>query len=136
VSNVTTFFGIAARRAGLMLILAGFACTGVVNLVQVQAGDAPNKPLFVLTDTTGHGPAGTIYGFSVIPCGTETPVWQLVASGTNGAPSRFAYGDSIPGYVTRIGPLPLRSGCYDVFVTDGRRVRFHVDAAGHVQAAR
>ena len=119
-----------------MLIITALACTGVVNLVQVQSGDAPNKPLFVLTDTTGHGPAGTIYGFSVVPCGADSPVWQLVASGTNGAPSRFAYGDSIPGYVTRIGPLPLRSGCYDAFVTDGRRVRFHVDAAGHVQTAR
>lgn len=134
VSNVTT----RENRAGLIwallsaLIINGFACAGVVNQVRVEPGDKPNTPIFVLTDTTGHGPAGTVYGFSVIPCGTEAPVWQLVASGSNGAPARFTYGDSVPGYLTRIGPIPLSPGCYDTFVTDGRRVRFHVDAAGRI----
>lgn len=122
-------------RTGLMLMITVLGCTGIVNLVRVEPGDAPNKPVFVLTDTTGRGPVGTIYGLSVIPCGSETPVWQLVASGSNGPPARVVYGDSVPGYLARVGPVPLRAGCYDVFVTDGRRVRFHVDAAGHVTAS-
>lgn len=107
----------------------------MVNRVQVEPGDAPNKPVFVLTDTTGRGPAGTVYGLSVIPCGSDSPVWQLVATGSNGAPARVVYGDSVPGYIARAGPVPLKAGCYDVFVTDGPRVRFRVDAAGRVQRA-
>ena len=115
-----------------MLIIAGLGCASVVNRVRVEPGDLPSKPIFVLTDSSGHGPAGTVYGLSVIPCGFDNPVWQLVANGTNRAPARFAYGDSVPGYVSRVGPTPLGAGCYDVFVTDGRRVRFHVDRAGRV----
>jgi hypothetical protein len=117
-----------------MFIITGLACASVVNQVRVEPGDAPSKPVFVLTDTTGRGPVGTIYGFSVIPCGSETPVWQLVAGGSNGAPSRLVYGDTVPGYVTRIGQMPLKSGCYDVYMTDSRRVRFHVDGTGRVTA--
>lgn len=103
-----------------------------MNEVRVEAGTSPNTPVFVLTDSSGRGPVGTVYGFSVIPCGADNPVWQLVASGTNGAPARFAYGDTLPGYVAHIGPKPLRPGCYEVFMTDSRHVRFHVDASGRV----
>lgn len=115
-------------------MITGLGCANVVNRVRVEPGDTPSKPVFVLTDTTGRGPAGTVYGMSVLPCGSDSPVWQLVASGSNGAPSRIVYGDSVPGYVPRIGPRPLAAGCYEVYVTDGRRVRFHVDAAGRVTA--
>lgn len=118
----------------LMLIITGLGCAGVVNQVRIEPGESPNKPVFVVTDTTGRGPAGTIYGFSVIPCGSEIPVWQLVADGSKSAPTRLVYGDSVPGYITRTGPVPLTTGCYDVFVTDGRRIRFHVDGAGRITA--
>lgn len=135
VSNITSFTRSRPIRAGLILIITGLGCTGVVNQVRVEPGDVANKPIFVFTDTTGRGPAGTIYGFSVIPCGEETPVWQLVANGSNLAPTRLAYGDTVPGYLTRVGPAPLTRGCYDVYVTDGRRARFHVDGAGRITAA-
>jgi hypothetical protein len=103
-----------------------------LNEVRIEPGTTPLKPVFVLTDSTGRGPSGTIYGLSVVPCGADTAVWQIAANGGNRTPSRLEYGETPPGYVVHSGPAPLRSGCYDVFVTDGRRSRFHVDAAGHV----
>jgi hypothetical protein len=136
VSKVTSTMRSRAIRGGLMLMITGLGCATMSNRVRVEPGDAPNKPVFVLSDTTGRGPVGTVYGLSVIPCGTENPVWQLVASGTNGAPSRLVYGDSVTGYISRVGPDPLKPGCYDVYVTDGPRVRFHVDGAGRVEAKR
>jgi hypothetical protein len=117
-----------------MLIITTLGCVTVVNELRVEPGPTPNKPVFVLTDTTGRGPAGTVYGLAVIPCGSANPVWQVVASGSNGAPARFVYGDTLPGYITRVGPTPLTPGCYDVFLTDSRRVRFRVDASGRVTA--
>jgi hypothetical protein len=103
-----------------------------VNQVRIEPGGAPLKPVFVLTDTTGRSGAGAIYGLSVVPCGADTAIWQIAATGSNGPPSRVEYGETPTGYVVHTGPAPLRPGCYDVFVTDGRRSRFRVDAAGHV----
>lgn len=120
------------RSYALAALFAAVSCEPAVNLVRVEPGSAPLKPVFVLSDTTGHGSSGTIYGLSVIPCGADTAVWQIAASGSNGAPARLEYGVTPIGYVTHVGPEPLRSGCYDVYVTDGRRARFRVNAAGQV----
>lgn len=114
------------------LALVGTACGPALNEVRVEPGTTPLKPVFVLTDTTGRASSGTIYGMSVVPCGADTAVWQIAANGSNGAPSRLVYGETPPGYVVSVSPQPLRAGCYDVFVTDGRRSRFRVDAAGRV----
>ena len=56
-------------------MIVATSCESVVNLVRVEPGSAPAKPVFVLTDTTGHGASGTIYGLSVVPCGADTAVW-------------------------------------------------------------
>jgi hypothetical protein len=122
------------KLATVALALA-LACTPPVNQIGVEAGAAAFKPVFVLTDTTGHAPSGTIYGLSVIPCGADTAVWQIAASGSNRAPMRIAYGDSLPGYIVHVGPRVLRPGCYDVFVTDGRQARFRLDGIGHLTGA-
>ena len=119
-----------ATVAALSILLIG--CEAVVNEVRVIPGPTPLKPLFVLTDSTGHGPAGTIYGLSIVACGTETVLWQIAAGGSNTAPSRIEYGVAPPGFVVNAGPAALHPGCYDVFVTDGRRARFRVDGFGHV----
>ena len=121
---------LGAVLAALAASLA--ACEAVVNEVRVEPGSTPLKPVFVLTDTTGRGPSGTIYGLSIVACGSETVLWQIAATGANGAPSRITYGETPPGYVVNSGPTALRAGCYDVFVTDGRRARFRVDAGGRV----
>ena len=108
------------------------ACTPAVNEIRVEPGTASFKPVFVLTDTTGHGPSGVIYGVSVVPCGADTAVWQIAASGSNRAPMRLEYGQTPPGYVVHIGPQVLRPGCYNVYVTDGRRAQFRIDASGRM----
>jgi hypothetical protein len=134
VSHVTRRERLRNNYAWLALIFAVVACEAVVNEVRIEPGTTPLKPVFVLTDTTGRSPSGIIYGLSVVACGADTAIWQIAATGSNGPPARLEYGETPPGYVARAGPGPLRAGCYDVFVTDGRRARFHVDAAGRVTA--
>ena len=135
-ANAVSFITSRARGGVLSLVLAvvlgGAACGPALNEVRVEPGTTPLKPVFVLTDTTGRASSGTIYGMSVVPCGADTAVWQIAANGSNGAPSRLVYGETPAGYVVTVGPEPLRAGCYDVFITDGRRSRFRVDAAGRV----
>lgn len=135
-ANAVSLITRAARGRVLGLALAvalvSAACGPALNEVRVEPGTTPLKPVFVLTDTTGRASTGTIYGMSVVPCGADTAVWQIAANGSNGAPGRLVYGETPPGYVVTVGPEPLRAGCYDVFVTDGRRSRFHVDGAGRV----
>ena len=114
------------------IVLGAAACGPALNEVRIEPGATPLKPVFVVTDTTGRGSSGTIYGMSVVPCGADTAVWQIAANGSSGAPSRLVYGETPAGYVVTAGPEPLRAGCYDVFITDGRRSRFRVDAAGRV----
>ena len=132
VSSITTLTRARVFPFVLAVVLGIGACGPALNEVRIEPGTTPLKPVFVLTDTTGRAPSGTIYGMSVIPCGADTAVWQIAANGSNGAPARLVYGETPAGYVVSAGPEPLRAGCYDVFVTDGRRSRFHVDAAGRV----
>lgn len=128
VSHVTTDMRSSAK---LVVVLAlGAACTPPVNEIRVEPGTTLFKPVFVLTDTTGRSPSGTIYGISVIPCDADSVVWQIAASGSNRAPMRLEYGLTPPGYVAHIGPAVLRPGCYNVYVTDGRRAQFRIDASG------
>lgn len=130
VSHVTTIT--RGLLLSFVLSIAADGCGPVLNEVRIEPGTAPLKPVFVLTDTTGRAASGTIYGLSVVPCGADTAVWQIAANGSNGTPARFEYGETPAGYVVRAGPETLRAGCYDVYVTDGRRARFRVDAGGHV----
>ena len=132
VSSITTQTRGRVLPLMLAIVLIVGACGPALNEVRIEPGTTPLKPVFVLTDTTGRAPSGTIYGMSVVPCGADTAVWQIAANGSNAAPSRFTYGEPPPGYIVTVGPEPLRAGCYDVFVTDGRRSRFRVDRAGHV----
>jgi len=129
----TRYTAALASLAMTTLLFSLCGCDPAVNEVRVEPG-AAREPVFVLTDTTGRGPSGAIYGLSVVRCGADSAVWQIVASGSNGAPMRLTYGQAPPGYVTTSGPQPLVAGCYDVFITDGRRSRFRVDASGRVTA--
>ena len=132
VSSITTRTRSRGIPLAFAIMLVAGACGPALNEVRIEPGTTPSKPVFVLTDTTGRAPSGTIYGMSVVPCGADTAVWQITASGSNTAPARFIYGETPPGYIVSVGPQPLRAGCYDVFVTDGRRSRFRVDGAGRV----
>jgi hypothetical protein len=132
VSHVTTITRALLLSFVLSISMTAGACGPVLNEVRIEPGTTPLKPVFVLTDTTGRAASGTIYGLSVVPCGADTAVWQIAANGSNQAPARLEYGETPAGYIARTGPETLRAGCYDVFVTDGRRARFRVDAGGRV----
>jgi hypothetical protein len=121
---------VAAVLATFALLLG--ACDPAINSVRIETGSAPLRPVFVLADSTGRGRSGPIYGLSVVPCGSDSAAWQISATQRVGAPQRLVYGETPEGFVTLIGPAPLHRGCYDVFVTNGRRARFRVDGQGRV----
>jgi hypothetical protein len=121
------------RLSVLLALAAGLlaACETAVNAVKIEPGSLM-QPVFVVTDTAGRGFSGVIYGLSVVVCGEERVMWTIAATGSAGVPTRVTYGVPPSGFVNQFGPEPLRAGCYDVFVTNGRRTRFHIDAAGRV----
>ena len=112
------------------------ACTPTLNAVRVEPGTTPRTPTFVLTDTTGRVASGIIYGLSVLRCGTDSTAWTISATGSVGTPARIVYGTTPPGYSTVAGPDALRTGCYNVYITDGRRAQFQVDRTGRVVVAQ
>ena len=111
---------------------AAVACTPVLNAVRIEAGPSPRVPRFVLTDTTGRIAGGLVYGLSVLRCGSDSAAWTIAATGSAGTPMRIVYGTTPSGYVAVAGPDSLRTGCYEVFITDGRRARFQLDRNGRV----
>jgi len=123
---------LALRLLTVALVIVCSSCERAINEVRIEPGTVPMRPVFVLTDTSGKDRSGVIYGLSVVRCGSDSAVWQIDATGSKEQPARITYGDAPPGYETRRGPQPLTPGCYDVFITDGRRSRFRVDAAGRV----
>jgi hypothetical protein len=133
VRKITSFHARPAFTALLSLaVLFTIACDPAINTVRIETGIAPLRPVFVLADSSGRGRSGPIYGLSVVPCGSDSALWQIASRQTVGAPSRVVYGETPDGFITLIGPEPLRRGCYDVFITNGRRARFRVDNQGRV----
>jgi hypothetical protein len=127
-------FASLLKRCAAAFIVATGACETIVNEVRVEPSSTPRVPVFVLTDTSGNAPSSLIYGFSVVRCGSDSAAWTIAADGSQAHPPRLTYGETPPGYQTRVGPEPLRPGCYVVFVTGARRTRFRIDANGKVVA--
>ena len=124
------------RAARVTLVVAALACTPPVNGVRVLPGTTPAHPRFLVTDSSGATVAGLIYGLSVVRCGTDSSAWTITTTGALGTIGGVTYGEAPAGYASTAGPDSLRAGCYDVFVTDGRRARFRVDVAGQVVVVR
>jgi hypothetical protein len=74
-----------------------------------------------------------IYGLSVVVCGTDRAMWTIASDGSRPLPAQIPYGRAVPGFVTGVGPLPLSPGCYDVFASGTRPVRFDLDGRAIVQ---
>lgn len=110
-------------------------CATLVNGVSVEPGTAAH-PRFVVTDSAGGSASGLIYGLSVVHCGTDSSAWTITSNGSQGSVAVVNYGVSPAGFASTRAPDSLRAGCYDVYVTDGRRARFRVDAAGRVTPER
>jgi hypothetical protein len=109
------------------------ACTPA-NIVGVEVGAEPETPVFVVSDAAGHGATGWIYGLSVVTCGSDSAVWTIAATGSASAPRRVVYGQTPEGFVNRVGPLPLKPGCYQVYVSESAGARFYVGRDGRVVA--
>jgi hypothetical protein len=123
----------------LAVILAGViglgACVPVANVVRIEPGATADSLRFVVSGIQSATEPGTgIYGLSVVACGTERSLWTVAADGTRLMPMRVAYGQALQGFPTRTGPFPLTRGCYEVFITNARTLRFDIDAAGAIHA--
>jgi hypothetical protein len=137
VRKITTSYRFFEVVAGALLIVSSLAgCDPAINSVRVEPGNVPRQPVFVLADSSGRGVSGLIYGISVVPCGADSAVWQIAATGSKGAPARLEYGVTPDGFAVRAGPQPLRPGCYDVIVSNGRPARFLVSSDGRVVPER
>jgi hypothetical protein len=113
------------------------ACVTVANTLRIETGARGDSLAFVLSGITAAGraagePGAPIYGLSVVACGTERALWTVSADGTRSMPLRVVYGKTVDGFPTRAGPAPLTTGCYDVFLTGARPVRFDVDEHGAI----
>jgi len=55
-------------------------------------------------------------------------------SGSASPPPRVTHGVTLPGFVSRTGPLPPEPGCYVVLASGPSHARFHIGAGGRVVA--
>jgi hypothetical protein len=116
----------------LALALGG-ACVAPDRYLSIAAPAAVDSLTFLITDPR-QATDVPIYGLSVVVCGTERVMWTIASDGSRSLPAQIAYGHAVPGFVTRAGPLTLSPGCYDVFASGTRPVRFDVDHLGSIQA--
>jgi hypothetical protein len=127
--------GRRCRRAavrGAVTLAATLAACAPTNIVAVESGAEPATPVFEVLPAGGA--TGWIYGLSVLPCGGDSAVWTIAATGSASLPSRIVYGKTPDGFVNRAGPLPLHPGCYQVYVSESAGTRFHVGRDGRVIA--
>ena len=112
----------------LAIVLAVVACVPAQSALQLAPDATADSVVFVLTNADGTGPAqGWIYGLSVVACGTDHSLWTIATAGERSLPARITYGRPVPGFAVREGPEPLVPGCYDVYISGGRPLRFSVD---------
>jgi len=55
-------------------------------------------------------------------------------SGSASPAPRVTHGVTLPGFVSRTGPLPPEPGCYVVLASGPSHARFHIGAGGRVVA--
>ena len=113
-----------AIPAGLTLL--GTACaTDIARNVSIAPGPEPGVVQFVLKDRA------LVYGLTVMTCRGRA-VWTISNERLGPAPSRFTYGVTPNGFVSRAGPEPLKPGCYEVIVSGPSRVRFQIGQDGRL----
>jgi hypothetical protein len=111
----------------VVAVIAG--CAPAQNALHLAPETSADSLVFVLTGPEGSGPAQAwVYGLSVVECGTERAMWTIATTGGS-LPSHVTYGRPVPGFVVREGPEPLVPGCYDVFISGGKPLRFLVDTS-------
>jgi len=117
----------------LAVAVIAVGCVPAQNALQLAPDASADSVVFVLTNAEGTGPGqGWVYGLSVVECGTDRALWTIASNGSS-LPSRVTYGRTVPGFTVREGPAPLVPGCYDVYISGGRTLRFIVDSAKAVR---
>ena len=109
---------------GVCLTLIGVACTtDIAGDVSVEPTPKAGVVEFVLQDRN------LVYGLTVMTCHGRA-VWTISNARLGLAPGRITYGVTPDGFVSRIGPEPLKSGCYEVVVSGPSHTRFHIGDDG------
>jgi hypothetical protein len=121
--------------ARLFVLALGGACTAPDKFLSIPAPAVVDSLVLVVNDPQSSLTT-PVYGLSVLVCGTERAMWTIAADGSRLLPSRITYGRTVAGFTTQAGPFPLKPGCYDVFASGTRSVRFDVDSAGTVRARK
>jgi hypothetical protein len=112
---------------GACLTLFVACATDVAREVSVEPTPKPGVVEFVLEDRT------LLYGLTVMTCNGRA-VWTISNQRLGLPPSRISYGVAPDGFVSRVGPEPLKPGCYEVVVSGPSRVRFQIGEDGKLQA--
>lgn len=115
------------------------ACTMRHSAVWIEAGAVDDLQFWVADSRAGRGPVDNLQSIRVRKCGAWPDVrmaWE--ASGSLVRPNAalaVAYGRPPEGFVNRVGPEPLRVGCYMVEISGAgvsASTCFQVDTVGRV----
>lgn len=111
---------------GVCLTLTCVACaTDIARDVSVEPAPKAGVVEFVLKDRN------LVYGLTVMTCHGRA-VWTISNARLGLAPGRITYGVTPDGFVSRVGPEPLKSGCYEVVISGPSHARFQIGEDGRL----
>lgn len=105
------------------LTLCVACATDVARDVSIEPTPKAGVVEFVLEDRS------LLYGLTVMTCNGRA-VWTISNQGLGLPPSRITYGVTPDGFVSRVGPEPLKPGCYELVVSGPSHVRFRIGENG------
>jgi hypothetical protein len=111
------------RLPGVCLTLCAACATDIARDVSVEPTPMAGVVDFVLKDRN------LMYGLTVMTCNGRA-VWTISNQGLGLPPGRISYGVTPEGFVSRVGPEPLKPGCYEVVVSGPSHVRFRLGEDG------
>lgn len=113
-----------------LIAIAVAACREAIEMnadVSIAPESRVEKVVFVIESSK------LFYGFAVIPCQSERPVWSFGREGGNIPPaSRIVYSETPPGYTERNHAQPLQPGCYRAIASGSKNLRFVVNTDGTI----
>jgi hypothetical protein len=113
----------------MLISTIALGCAPTRNTIRIAPAATADSLVLVLRSTIDSGlPPESVYGLSVLRCDTRDVAWTISADGSRRMPGDVVYGRPVPGFPTRVGPLPLVPGCYEVIVSNAASRRFDVDA--------
>ena len=111
----------------MMGIALTLACVPPKNMIRLGPSASADSLVIQLRTIADTGQAAeSVYGMSIVRCDTRETAWQIAADGSRQIAATVIYGKAVPGYPTRFGPFPLRTGCYEIIVSGAKTLRFDV----------